>query len=102
MRVATSATPSDQRPRLHQMPRRDFTNDVQGPFFDPATSLYHMGYAWHVNGTAGIGSAPNRWYHTVSADLAKWKVVSTTPQRAICIRCGWEIRFGSVPVRQPF
>ena len=77
------APPSDQRPQLHHMPRRFFTNDVQGPFYDPVGGKYHMGYAWHVNGTEGIGSAPNRWYHTVSDDLATWKVVSTTPERAM-------------------
>ena len=55
------APPSDQRPRFHFAPVRDFTNDVQGPFYDPRHQLFHMGFAWHVNGTHGIGSAPNRW-----------------------------------------
>lgn len=75
--------PSDQRPRFHLMPQEFFTNDVQGPFYDPKHGYYHMGFAWHVNGTAGIKSAPNRWYHAVSTDLAKWTVVSTTPDRAM-------------------
>ena len=42
-----------------------------------------MGFAWHVNGTHGIGSAPNRWWHQVSKDLAHWQIVSTTPERAM-------------------
>eukprot|EP01052_Picozoa_sp_SAG31_P022933 SAG31_NODE_1852_length_7072_cov_12.649792_1_plen_652_part_00 len=75
--------PSDQRPRFHFQPSLDATNDVQGPFFDPRHQLYHMGFAWHVNGTHGIGSAPNRWYHIVSKDLAHWQTVSTTPDRGM-------------------
>ena len=75
--------PSDQRPRYHFAPAQDATNDVQGPFYDPRHKLYHMGFAWHVNGTHGIGSAPNRWWHGVSRDLAHWKVVSTRPERAM-------------------
>ena len=51
--------PSDQRPRFHFAPTKDATNDVQGPFYDPTHKMYHMGYAWHVNGTHGIGSAPS-------------------------------------------
>ena len=42
-----------------------------------------MGFAWHVNGTHGIGSAPNRWWHQVSKDLAHWQIVSTTPELAM-------------------
>ena len=57
------------------------TNDVQGPFF--FNGMYHMGFAWHVGGTHGIGSAPNRWWHQVSRDLAHWQIVSTTPERAM-------------------
>ncbi len=75
--------PSDQRPRFHLMPRQYFTNDVQGPFYDPRHKRFHVGFAWHYNGTHGIGSAPNRWYHVVSDDLARWRVVSTTPSRAM-------------------
>ena len=75
--------PSDQRPRFHFQPTLDATNDIQGPFYDPRHGLYHMGFAWHVNGTAGIGSAPNRWWHQVSKDLAHWQIVSTTPDRAM-------------------
>ena len=75
--------PSDQRPRFHFAPTQDFTNDVQGCFYDAVHNLYHMGFAWHVNGTRGIGSAPNRWYHIVSRDLAYWEIVSTTPDRAM-------------------
>ena len=74
---------SDQRPRFHFAPAKDATNDVQGPFYDPRHKLYHMGFAWHVNGTHGISSAPNRWWHGVSRDLAHWKVVSTTPELAM-------------------
>ena len=74
---------SDQRPRFHAAPTRDSTNDVQGPFYDPRHGLYHLGFAWHVNGTHGIGSAPNRWWHQVSRDLARWQIVSTTPGRAM-------------------
>lgn len=58
--------PSDQRPRFHFQPTLDATNDIQGPFYDPRHQMYHMGFAWHVNGTHGIGSAPNRWWHQVS------------------------------------
>ena len=75
--------PSDQRPRFHFAPAEGATNDVQGPFYDPRHKLYHMGFAWHVNGTHGISSAPNRWWHGVSQDLARWKVVSTTPELAM-------------------
>lgn len=75
--------PSDQRPRFHFAPTTDFTNDVQGPFYDATHQRYHMGFAWHVNGTKGIGSAPNRWYHIVSDDLAHWKIISTTAERAM-------------------
>lgn len=74
---------SDQRPRFHFAPTFDATNDIQGPFYDPRHQLYHMGFAWHVNGTHGIGSAPNRWWHQVSKDLAHWQIVSTTPERAM-------------------
>jgi beta-fructofuranosidase len=75
--------PSDQRPRFHFQPTLDATNDVQGPFYDPRHKLYHMGFAWHVNGTHGISSAPNRWWHQISRDLAHWQIVSTTPERAM-------------------
>lgn len=73
----------DQRPRFHFQPTLDATNDIQGPFYDPRHQIYHMGFAWHVNGTHGIGSAPNRWWHQVSKDLAHWQIVSTTPDRAM-------------------
>lgn len=76
-------SPSDQRPRFHFQPTLDATNDIQGPFYDPRHKIYHMGFAWHVNGTHGIGSAPNRWWHQVSKDLAHWQIVSTTPDRAM-------------------
>jgi hypothetical protein len=78
-----AAAVGDQRPRYHFAPTLDATNDIQGPFYDPRHQLYHMGFAWHVNGTHGIGSAPNRWWHQVSRDLAHWQIVSTTPDRAM-------------------
>ena len=37
--------PSDQRPRFHFAPTQDFTNDVQGCFYDAVHNLYHMGFA---------------------------------------------------------
>ena len=40
-----------------------------------------MGYAWHVLAN-GSRSAPNRWEHLVSDDLARWRRVSTTPDLA--------------------
>lgn len=72
---------SDQRPRFHFMPKHAYTNDIQGPFYDPHHQLYHMGFAWHVNATHA--AAGNRWYHIVSRDLAHWQVVSTTPDLAM-------------------
>ena len=80
---APPPAPSDQRPRFHFAPSLDATNDIQGPFYDPRHEMYHMGFAWHVNGTHGIGSAPNRWWHQVSKDLAHWQIVSDTPDHAM-------------------
>ena len=71
----------DLRPRFHFQPQHDPTNDVQGPFYDPRHRRYHMGYAWHVLAN-GSRSAPNRWEHLVSDDLARWRRVSTTPDLA--------------------
>lgn len=82
--TASAASPSassDQRPRFHFAPASDFTNDIQGPFYDPRHRLYHVGFAWHVNSSRFV--RPNRWYHIVSRDLAHWQVVSTTPDRAM-------------------
>lgn len=74
--------PSDQRPRFHFMPQEGFTNDIQGPFYDPRNNLYHMGYAWHPH-SVSFGGAPNRWYHIVSSDLARWQVVSVSLDTAM-------------------
>ena len=41
-------------------------------------------------------------FHSGAPSVCRFKgAYRTAPQRAICIRCGWKIRFGSVPVRQP-
>ena len=70
--------PSDQRPRFHFAPSLDATNDIQGPFYDPRHELYHMGFAWHVNGDA---AALKGWCSDVKGTLSNMGHHSAAPWR---------------------
>ena len=72
-----------------------FSNDIQGPFYDPRHELYHMGFAWHAN-SSSFGGAPNRWYHIVSQDLARWRVVTTSLDTAMIKPGNWTDRNGNL------
>jgi beta-fructofuranosidase len=54
------------------MPLCWWTNDIDGPFF--YNGVYHLFFAYHENQTRFHG--PNRWYHIVSIDLARWTVLA--------------------------
>ncbi|KAJ9094177.1 hypothetical protein QFC19_008028 [Naganishia cerealis] len=63
------------RPAFHFQPKANWINDPCGepPFFDPATSLYHLFFQWNpVLNNWGNDTEAIAWGHATSSNLIDW------------------------------
>ncbi|CAM9440911.1 unnamed protein product, partial [Ectocarpus fasciculatus] len=56
------------KPQFHFLPKSNWMNDPNAPFYDEETGLYHLMYQYLT---------PRVWGHAISTNMADWKILGT-------------------------
>jgi len=64
--LSISGNGDPHKPRFHFLPKSNWMNDPNGPFFDARTGLFHLFFQYQT---------PRTWGHAVTKNLADWTVL---------------------------